>query len=79
MQALVPYLNMAQILIALLLIVLILMQSRGTGFDTGYSADSSIFRTRRGVERTLFHLTIAVGVLFLVLAIVSVMAPRFES
>lgn len=79
MQALLPYLNMAQILISLLLIVLILMQSRGTGFDTGYSSDSSIFRTRRGVERTLFHLTIGIGVIYLIIAIVSVVIPRFES
>lgn len=79
MQALLPYLNIAQILLSALLIVLILMQSRGSGFDTGYSADSSIFRTRRGVERTLFQLTIAVGVLFAILAILSVVLPRFES
>jgi len=78
-QALLPYLNVAQILISLLLVVLILMQTRGTGFAAGYSADSSIYRTRRGVEKTLFQLTIIVGVLFVALSIVSVLVPRFES
>ncbi|HZT05993.1 MAG TPA: preprotein translocase subunit SecG [Chloroflexota bacterium] len=79
MQALVPYLNLAQILVSGLLIVLILLQTRGTGFAAGYSADTSIFRTRRGVERTLFQLTIAVGVAFLAVSILSVVVPRFQS
>ena len=77
MQAVLPYLNIAQILISLLLIVLILMQTRGTGFAAGYSADTSIFRTRRGLERTIFQLTIGVSVLFLVVSIMSVVVPRF--
>jgi len=79
LQALVPYLNLAQILVSGLLIVLILLQTRGTGFAAGYSADTSIFRTRRGVERTLFQLTIAVGVAFLAVSILSVVVPRFQS
>jgi len=78
-NTLLLYLNIAQILIALLLIGLVLMQTRGTGFAAGYAADTSIFRTRRGVERTLFQLTIAVSVVFLVLAILSVVVSRFET
>lgn len=79
MQALVPYLNTVQILISALLVGLILMQTRGTGFAAGYSPDTSIFRTRRGVERTLFQLTIIVGVVFVGISILSVVVPRFES
>ena len=79
MQVLLPYVGIAQILISLLLIILILVQTRGTGFAAGYASDSSIFRTRRGVERLVFQLTIAVGVVFLILAIVaSVVLPRFS-
>ncbi len=78
MQVLLPYLGIAQILVSLLLVFLILMQTRGTGFAAGYAADSSIYRTRRGVERLLFQLTIAISVVFLLLAIVaSVVVPRF--
>jgi len=78
-QVLLPYVGIAQILISLLLIILILVQTRGTGFAAGYASDSSIFRTRRGVERLVFQLTIAVGVVFLILAIVaSVVLPRFS-
>jgi preprotein translocase subunit SecG len=77
-DSLLVYLNFAQILIALLLIALILMQTRGTGFAAGYAADSSIYRTRRGVEKTLFQLTIVVAVIFVLLAVLSVLLPRFE-
>jgi len=72
------YLNFAQILISILLVGLILMQTRGTGFAAGYAADSSIYRTRRGVEKTLFQLTIAVSVVFVLLSVLSVIVPRFE-
>ena len=79
MEVLIPYLNAAQIVVSLLLIVLVLLQIRGSGFSTGYSSDSSIYRTRRGVERTLFQLTIGVGFIFVVLSIVSVVVPRFQT
>jgi preprotein translocase subunit SecG len=77
LQAVLPYLNIAQILISCLLIGLILMQTRGTGFAAGYSSDTSIYRTRRGLERTIFQLTIGVAVVFLIVSIMSVIAPRF--
>jgi len=78
-QALLPYLNIAQILICLLLVLVILLQTRGTGLAASYSPDSSIFRTRRGVERTLFQLTIALSVVFVVLAVASVIVVRIET
>lgn len=78
MQALLPYLNIAQIVISFVVVGLILMQTRGTGFAAGYSADTSIFRTRRGLERTVFHLTISVGVVFVLMSILSVVLPRLE-
>ena len=79
MQALLPYLNVAQILVSMLLVGLILMQTRGTGLAAGYSPDTSIFRTRRGLERTVFQLTIGVGVAFVLVSILSVFLPRFET
>jgi preprotein translocase subunit SecG len=79
LQALLPYLNIAQILVSIFLVTLILLQTRGAGLAVGYSADTSIFRTRRGVERTLFQLTIATGILFTLLSILSVVLPRFDT
>jgi preprotein translocase subunit SecG len=78
LTGLIPYLNIAQILVSALLVALVLLQTRGSGLSIGYSADTSIFRTRRGVEKTLFQLTIATGILWTILSILSVVLPRFE-
>jgi preprotein translocase subunit SecG len=43
-----------QMLLAIVLTAAILLQTRGSGFSAFGSADSSIYRTRRGFERTLF-------------------------
>ena len=77
MQPLLPYLNVAQIIVSIFLIVVVLLQARGTGFAAGFSSDSSIFRTRRGLEATLFQFTIGLAVLFVGLAIASVVVSRF--
>ncbi len=60
------YLNIAQILVAIVLTVVILLQAKGSGIGTALGGGTSgSFRTRRGVEKTLFQLTIALAVVFL--------------
>ncbi len=66
------YLNIVQILISVVLIVVVLLQTRGAGFSATFSSDTSIYRTRRGVERTLFNVTIGLAVLFILVSIASV-------
>jgi len=71
------YFQIVQILVAVFLILLILAQTKGqTGLGGAFSSDSSIFRTRRGVEKTLFQFTIATAVLFLILSIASLLAYK---
>ena len=66
------YLNITQIIISIALIGLILMQSRGSGF-TGTSQDqATVFRTRRGIEKTIFQLTLLMAFVFVAVSIVSV-------
>lgn len=65
-------LNVAQIIAAVVLVAAILLQAKGSGIGNLFGSDSSVFRTRRGLERTLFRFTIAWAVLFLVLAIMNV-------
>ena len=64
------YLHYSQILVSILLIVTILLQVRGLGTGLFGSAEST-FRTRRGVERTLFRFTIVLAVLFVLISILS--------
>lgn len=67
------YLNIAQILVSVAIIVLVLVQAKEAGLGSVFGSDSSVYRTRRGVERTLFNLTIGFSVLFLVISLLSVL------
>jgi len=67
------YLNIALIIISVLLIVSVIMQSKGAGLGGLTGADTgSVFTARRGVERTLFRLTIILSVVYFVLVLVLV-------
>lgn len=68
-------LHIAQVVISVILIGLILMQQRGAeGLGSSFGGDSSgsVYRTRRGLERGVFIVTIILGIAFLVLALLSV-------
>jgi len=65
------YLNMAQIILSIALILAILLQVRGGGLGGIFGQPDTVFRTRRGVEKTLFQLTIALIVLFIIISIIS--------
>ena len=66
----VTYLNIALILISVLLILSVILQSKGAGLGGLTGADTgSIFTARRGVERTLFWITIVLSVVFFALVI----------
>lgn len=64
-------LNFIQIIISVLLIVTILMQVRGQGTGLFGSAEGS-FRTRRGLEKTLFQFTVILIFIFIGISILSV-------
>ena len=65
------YLNIAQIVLAAALIVVILFQVRGGGLGGIFGQQSSVYRTRRGVEKILFRLTIVFDVVFLVISVLT--------
>lgn len=67
------YLNIALIIISVLLIVSVIMQSKGAGLGGLTGADTgSVFTARRGVERTLFRLTIFLSIVFFLLVLILV-------
>jgi len=69
------YLNVAQIVLSITLIMIILFQVRGGGLGGIFGQPSTVYRTRRGVEKILFQLTIVLVVIFLV---ISVLTLRFS-
>lgn len=62
------YFLVAQILIAIALIATVLFQLRGGGIGGIFGQADSVYRTRRGIESTLFKLTIILAVLLVVSA-----------
>ncbi len=66
------YLNIAQIVLSVALILIILLQVRGGGLGGIFGQPDTVYRTKRGVEKTLFQLTIALVVIFIILALISV-------
>ncbi len=69
------YLNLAQITIAIALIVVIMLQTKGAALGSVFGrSDSAVYKTRRGVEKTVFNATIGLSVVFFIMAMVSVMA-----
>ena len=67
------FVNISQILLAILLTVLLLLQAKGSGVGTALGGGSGgSFRTRRGVEKQLFNLTIFLSIVFLLISIVAV-------
>jgi len=65
------YLNIAQIVIAIALILAILIQVRGGGLGGIFGQPDTVYRTRRGVEKTLYQLTIVLVVLFIAVSIIT--------
>ena len=72
----VTYFNVAEIIVSIVLVAVLLLQSRGAGFNGTFSSDSSVFRTRRGIEKTLFQLTIVLAVVFAVISVLSVIVAK---
>jgi len=68
------FLSIAQILVSTLLIMLVLLQVRGTGFGAALGGQDASFRTRRGMQRSMHRLTILVVVIFLSISAWSVAA-----
>ena len=60
-----------QLLISFALIASILLQSRGAGLGATFGGDSSVYRSRRGIEKRLFQFTVVLAALFIVFSIAS--------
>lgn len=65
-------LPVAQIFVALLLSGAILLQAKGTGLGTTFGGGGEFYRSKRGIEKALFLMTIILAILFLLLSLVGV-------
>lgn len=75
--SLITYLQIALIITSLALIASIVLQNKGVGLGglTGQDA-GTVFSARRGIEKTLFWITVVLSILFVVLVIVTIAVAR---
>ncbi len=71
------FIDLAQIILAITLIVLVLLQAKGNSASAFFNREAATtYRTRRGVERTLLHATIGIATLFCVISLLNNLLPK---
>jgi preprotein translocase subunit SecG len=65
-----PILAVGQIIVSVFLLIAVLMQARGVGLSSAFGGDSSVYRSRRGIERQLMRFTVLLVVLFVLFSLV---------
>ncbi len=65
-------LQIIQIIISITIVALVLLQAKGAGLGGIFGGDGGIYRTRRGVEKTLYQATIGLSLFFFFISLVSV-------
>lgn len=59
------FLTILQFITAILLIIVILLQQKGTGLSGLFGGSGDVYKTKRGIEKVLFISTIALVIVFL--------------
>lgn len=65
-----PVIYLAQITVAVLLILIIVIQEKGSGIGASFGGNLSFYRTKRGAEKLLFYATIGLSIIFVILSLV---------
>ena len=65
-------LNIVQVIVSIFLIIIILLQQKGSGLGSTFGGDSAVYRTKRGAEKTIFRMTIILSFIFLATALASI-------
>jgi len=75
---LTPYLaviQIVQIILGVALVVSILLQARGAGLGSVFGGTGTVFKTRRGIDRLLFRITIVFAILFCLVSVLGAAVP----
>ncbi len=62
---------LGQVVVAFALMASILLQTRGAGLGATFGGDSSVYRSRRGIEKRLFQFTVVLAVLFVIFSVIA--------
>lgn len=62
--------SLIQIILGVLLVLVIIIQQKGSGLGSAFGGEMGFYRTKRGAEKLLFYATIALAVAFLISSMV---------
>lgn len=68
-----PVISIIQIILGILLIIVIIIQQKGSGLGTSFGGDMSFYRTKRGAEKLLFYATIGLALTFILSSLIGLM------
>lgn len=63
------FIYISQIIVSILLIIFILLQQRGSALGSAFGQEGGFYATRRGIQKKIFYLTIAFGIIFVGLSL----------
>jgi preprotein translocase subunit SecG len=69
------YLQIIQIILGVALIIVVLLQARGAGLGSVFGGTGTVFKTRRGIDKLLFRMTIAFIIAFAIVSYVGASVP----
>lgn len=65
-------LQITQIILSVAIITLVLLQAKGAGLGGIFGGDGGVYRTRRGLEKTMYQATISLAVIFFITSLLIV-------
>ncbi|MBI2990290.1 MAG: preprotein translocase subunit SecG [Candidatus Magasanikbacteria bacterium] len=65
--------SILQIILAALLILVVLLQQKGSGLGAAFGGSNTVYTTKRGVDKVLFQSTIVISILFFATALANVL------
>lgn len=68
-----PLISLIQIIVGVLLIVVIIIQQKGSGLGSAFGGDLGFYRTKRGAEKLLFYTTFVLSAIFILLALIGLL------
>lgn len=67
------FLKIVQLVVAVLLMLAILLQNKGTGLGKMFGGSNNVFLAKRGIDKFLFNSTIVLSVLFAVISLLMIL------
>lgn len=65
--------SLIQIILGVLLVLVIIIQQKGSGMGSAFGMDMGFYRTKRGAEKLLFYATVILSVAFIVSSLIGLL------